>query len=233
MCKRCETYNERREKMSLEEIKALKQQLNVPTEEKLVLTCPQCFTPHQMEKEEEMSNIVEHAKLELKMLGYTPVEEDQEEYPDKWIQENVLELLEVFSKQGHSGMSASYVVDLFQKLALYKTLAPITGEDEEWTDVSEMYDGKPMWQNKRCFSLFKDESGTCRDNDALIYVNEEGDAFHTNCALYTKGGLKVDTRPRVKFPYIPKTFYVHVIEQDDKYIVKDESELEEYEQYFN
>lgn len=55
----------------------------------------------------------DHAEREFRALGYKPV--DQEEGPNKWIQENVMELLEVFSKQGHSGMSAPVCVRYFEK----------------------------------------------------------------------------------------------------------------------
>ena len=69
-----------------------------------------------------MSDYVNHAKAEFKKLGYIPLDQEQEEGPNKWIQENVLELLDVFSKQGHSGFSAPYCIDMFQKLALFKPL---------------------------------------------------------------------------------------------------------------
>ena len=71
----------------------------------------------------------DHAEREFRALGYKPV--DQEEGPNKWIQENVMELLEVFSKQGHSGMSAPVCVRYFEKLALLEPLSPLTGEDWE------------------------------------------------------------------------------------------------------
>jgi hypothetical protein len=52
-----------------------------------------------------MSNLIDHAKREFLALGYEPVE-DAKDDPNKWIQENILELLKVFSEQGHSGSSA-------------------------------------------------------------------------------------------------------------------------------
>ena len=50
-----------------------------------------------------MGSFVEHAKIEFVAAGYKPLEDYAEDDPDRWIQENVLELLEAFSKQGHSG----------------------------------------------------------------------------------------------------------------------------------
>ena len=73
---------------------------------------------------------IEHAKREFLKLGYKPIE-DCEDDPDKWIQENVLELLEVFVNQGHSGSSAPYVINLFKKLANQDPIAPIMCTDDE------------------------------------------------------------------------------------------------------
>src|SRR3990167_8393513 len=97
-----------------------------------------------------MSNLIEHAKEEFKILGYKPLEENPEDDPNKWIQENVLELLEVFSKQGHSGSSAPFCVDYFKRLAAFEPLSPIKCDDSEWVEV-----GEGTFQNKRLSSVFK------------------------------------------------------------------------------
>ena len=78
-----------------------------------------------------MSNYVEHAKREFLSLGYKPIDKCEDD-PDKWIQENVLELLEVFDKQGHSGHSAPFAIKYFSKLANFKPLGPIQCTEEEW-----------------------------------------------------------------------------------------------------
>jgi hypothetical protein len=98
-----------------------------------------------------VSNLVEHAKRELLVLGYKPIDEE-EDGPNKWMQESVLKLLHVFSEQGHSGSSAPYCVNLFKKLALFEPLGPLTGEDSEWCEIA---DG--VFQNKRCSHIFKDK----------------------------------------------------------------------------
>ena len=81
-----------------------------------------------------MSNLIEHAKREFLAAGYKPVGEE-EDGPNKWIQENILELLSVFSKQGHSGFSVPYCIDVFTKLAKFEPLCPLTGSDDEWSEV--------------------------------------------------------------------------------------------------
>jgi hypothetical protein len=95
---------------------------------------------------------MEWAEQELKLAGYDI--NDPEDGPNRWLAEGTLELLKVFSEQGHSGMSAPYAVALFEKLALWKPIAPLTGEDDEWNDV-----GESTWQNRRNSVVFKGEDG--------------------------------------------------------------------------
>ena len=99
-----------------------------------------------------MSNKLTWAEQELKLAGYDI--NDPEDGPNRWLAEGTLELLKVFSEQGHSGMSAPYAVALFEKLALWKPIAPLTGEDDEWNEV-----GEGTWQNRRNSVVFKGEDG--------------------------------------------------------------------------
>ena len=95
-----------------------------------------------------MSNLVEHAKKEFEILGWNDLPEDDMQ---TWVVNNLLELLEVFSKQGHSGSSAPYVINLFKRLANFGIIAELTGEDDEWVEVMDGH-----FQNKRCSEVFKD-----------------------------------------------------------------------------
>jgi hypothetical protein len=140
------------------------------------------------------SNCIQHAKKELQAIGYDL--NQTEEDPNKWIQENVLELLEVFGKQGHSGFSASYCVDMFSKLAKFEPLCPLTGADDEWMDVSERY-----YQNTRCSHVFKDkQTGKSHDLNGYIFTDQHGCTF-------TSG----PSRKLIEFPYTPTSQYVDVI----------------------
>jgi hypothetical protein len=99
-----------------------------------------------------MSNMLKWAEEELRYAGYDV--NDPEDGPNRWLAEGTLELLKVFSEQGHSGSSAPYAVALFEKLATWKPIAPLTGEDGEWMEV-----GTNVWQNKRNSAVFKEEDG--------------------------------------------------------------------------
>lgn len=144
-----------------------------------------------------MSSLVEHAKVEFKAAGYIPLDQEQEDGPNKWIQENIIELLETFGKQGHSGFSASYCISVFEKLARYEPLVPLTGEDWEWNEV-----GTGMFQNKRCSHVFK-ENGQAYDIEGRIFRYPDG-------GCYTSGKSRVN----ITFPYTPKREYVDVSERE-------------------
>lgn len=143
------------------------------------------------------SGLVLHAKREFRAAGYIPLDQPQEDGPNKWIQENVLELLEVCGKQGHSGFSASYCIDMFKKLASYEPLVPLSGDDDEWNEV-----GDGVFQNNRCSHVFKQADrfdGQAYDIDGRIFREPNG-------CCYTSR----DSCVPVTFPYTPKREYVDV-----------------------
>lgn len=107
-------------------------------------------------------SVISWAEKELNLAGYDV--NDPEDGPNKWLAEGTLELLEVFSKQGHSGMSAPYAVALFEKLAKWKPLTPLTGSDDEWNEV-----GENTWQNNRDSSVFKGSDGRAYNIDGIVF----------------------------------------------------------------
>lgn len=122
-----------------------------------------------------MSNLVSHAKKELELAGLFGKETD---FYGGNTGKAVLELIKVFAKQGHSGMSAGIVVSLFKTLASYKTISPLTGEDSEWNDV-----GNGQFQNNRCSRVFKGNdrfNGKAYDIDGKIFSDDKGRTWFTN-----------------------------------------------------
>lgn len=176
-------------------------------------------------------NTIEHAKLEFKYAGYTPLDQAQEEDPNKWIQENVLELLEVFSKQGHSGSSAPYCINMFERLAKHKPLGPIKCTEDEWNNVTDT-----TYQNKRLSAVFKEgKNGRPYYLDAIVFKDQEGSCY-TGSALM-KDGSETRSRQLINLPFTPKTFYIDVIgkevaKDDWEHYVKDESQLDEVFKYY-
>lgn len=105
-----------------------------------------------------MSHLLDHAKRELELLGYSANLIDA---LDNRVRDCILELVQTFATQNHSGSTAPYVMDIFTLLASFKPLTPLTGEDDEWVDVSIETNGTPLWQNKRASYVFKRRRWSC------------------------------------------------------------------------
>jgi hypothetical protein len=145
-----------------------------------------------------MSNLHKHALLEFKAAGWT---DDSGKFNDEMqeaICNHVLKLLEVFADGGHSGSTAPYAINMFSRLAKFEPIAPLTGEDWEWTEVR---DG--MYQNKRASHVFKDEDGVY-DIDGIVFwkwaksYDDEGKPNGIHKSYYTCR----DSRVPVTFPYV-------------------------------
>lgn len=109
------------------------------------------------------SPLVNHAEDELERAGLFDPDSDY----NGALAHGVMHLIQTFSKQGHSGFSAAMTLQLFEKLANFKTLTPITDDPDEWHDVSDI-SGTPMWQNKRDPSYFsRDEGKTWYNLDTI------------------------------------------------------------------
>lgn len=97
-----------------------------------------------------MSNLMRHAEFEMRKAGLYDKDADY----GGAIPEAVLALVKVLSEQGHSGGSHSLVMAIFNKVANFKTLSPITSDPDEWMEVSH-----DAWQNTRCPSVFSIDGG--------------------------------------------------------------------------
>jgi hypothetical protein len=111
--------------------------------------------------EDDMSNLVAHAELELREAGWFKKDEEGGVY-DGMIGTAVLELVQKFAEQGHSGNSAGIVVALFRRVATYQLLNPLRNpmETGEYMEVGHLSnDHKPVYQSTRKSSLFSDDDG--------------------------------------------------------------------------
>ena len=101
-----------------------------------------------------LAGLKDHAKYELEQAGLLK----KDSVYNGLLGSAVLELCDCFSKQGHSGQSAELTLDLFETLAKFHTLTPITSNVQEWADVSKET-GSPLWQNKRDPMFFSKDKG--------------------------------------------------------------------------
>jgi hypothetical protein len=137
-----------------------------------------------------MGTYLEHLNREWAAMGWPTSGDDD---PQVWIYNHLKKLLEVFDGEGHSGSSAPYMVELFRKLALFKPIGPLTGNDSEWMEVS---DG--VFQNLRASHVFR-ENGEAYDIEGKVFEEPNGSRFTSR-----------DSRVVVTFPYTPVTEIVKV-----------------------
>lgn len=192
------------------------------------------YPPYQIE-----SNVYRHAKMELDILLKT--------YPTKdnppIIKDFIHEILALVNKFGHSGQSggsapftAGAIANTVKKLCLFEPLGDITGQPDEWADVSE-HDGHLLGQNKRLGSVFKLADGKFKYLDAIVWKNQHG-AIWTGTAQLADGSHMHNQAYIKQFPFKPKIFTIDVIEEevakdDWTFHVKDEKQLEEVWAYYD
>lgn len=190
-----------------------------------------------------MTKTKSHAKRELEILEKTT--------PDAIVtpfKNEILALCEAFGESGQSGGSAPFtakaISQAVEKLMMFETLTPLTGEDDEWTDVTDINDGATdimKYQNNRDSRVFKQEDGRAYFIDAIVFDGNIGARFTGNGIPSEKYG-KVGSCQYIKsFPFKPKTFYVDVIDHrwTDKdgdwwsHSIKDEKQLKEVFEYYD
>jgi len=101
-----------------------------------------------------MGKLVYHAHRELSLAGLGDEDADY----GGMLEKAVLELIETFDNQGHSGASAAITIHLFHELVNWRTLSPLTDDPDEWQSVSEVT-GEEMWQSKRRPDAFSTDGG--------------------------------------------------------------------------
>ena len=107
----------------------------------------------------------EHAEREVELVGLLDEDSDY----GGMVGRAVIELSALFGAQGHSGTSAAITLDVFEKVARFQNLSPLTSDPEDWIDQSEAF-GRPMWQNRRNHQAFSKDGGT------TWYLLSEGEA---------------------------------------------------------
>ena len=155
-------------------------------------------------------NLIEYAESEL---GRIPKDKDGMQ---EIINQNILDLVKLFSSQGHSGLSGRYVINALSRLLEYKPLNPLTGEDDEW---GEPYGPDETQQNKRCSSVFRSKKEPPHDIDAIA-VSDNGGEFWFYSHLFKK---------EITFPYLPpitpEKIYIEYVKEKGIYeVITDDAE---------
>lgn len=95
------------------------------------------------------SNLVAHARRELRILG-----EDPETI------RGLCRVVQTFANMGHSGGSAPYAIAYLERLLRFQPLSDLTDDPDEWIDRHA--DGTtpiPLWQSNRNPEAFSTDGG--------------------------------------------------------------------------
>lgn len=149
-----------------------------------------------------MNNLVKWAEEELARLV-----KDDNDGTQKEINKDILQIVETFSEQGHSGLSAAYTLGIIKRLLDWKPVTALTGEEDEWCPVESWDNGENSQQNKRCPAVFRKNF----DNTTAFYLygkvfsDDEGKTWFTSR----------ESRVPVKFPYVVPEKAERIILGDD------------------
>lgn len=135
-------------------------------------------------------NLVEFAKMELDRILETCEDQDSKECQEK-INYDIMQIIQTFSEQGHTGFTANYALNILERLLRYQPLSDLTGEDSEWINTSEFGSGQTSYQNKRCPSIFKDKDGKAYNVEGKIFSEDGGKTWFTS----------KDSKVYIEFPY--------------------------------
>lgn len=144
--------------------------------------------------------MIDYAKEELKRIGMI----DSGEPYNEAVAKAILDLIKVFASQGHSGFTAPYTVNVFKRLAMYKPLSPLTGEDSEWNEIEP-----GLYQNKRYSAVFKEKDGKFYNIEGKVFTDDGGKTWYTS----------KDSSIEITFPYIvpddPEKVYLNKVESEE------------------
>lgn len=172
------------------------------------------------------------AERELSILSKSANDPENRPLIEPFAKE-IISLCEAFGKSGQSGGSAPYtataISQAVKKLLLQEPICPVMGIDEEWVDVTQINDGETLYQNSRCSGLFKEGNGKCFYVDAIIKKTKKSGCWRGSFWLSKEDYLSGDKSKMIhasqyvkSFPFVPKTFYIDVIEEE---VSKDDWEM--------
>ena len=140
--------------------------------------------------------------------------------------EELLALAEKFvlTGGGETMISAAAIVPLLsnsvKNMLMHLPITPLENLTEDWVDVGDGY-----LQHSRCSAMFKNGADTCYYLEAIVWVGPNNDTFTSN-NVFTTNGAKLRSSQEPIFPFMPRTYYVAVHDENDKWIVDDIKDLE-------
>lgn len=197
------------------------------------------------------TNYVLHANAEYKIAWPNMDSDKEDEGMQRYMCNQVNDLLYLLSSQGDSGGSIGYKLNLFNKLAKFQIISPLTFKDDEFSDkLSLEHD---LSQNIRNTAVFK-KGDKYTFNDSFIcsgkyYVGEDNKIIERDGGNWFGGVFVIPKNKEESIYYLNqdwikditkftgKPFYINVyeIEYPKDWWIKccKESDLEKYKEQYD
>ncbi len=113
-----------------------------------------------------MGNLSDYAKSEMQRAGLFDEDADY----GGAIAHGVMRLIAVLEDEGHSGFSHGMAMAIFNQVANFRPLTPLTDDPSTWMDVAEKtVDHEALWQSTRNPEAFSNDGGK------TYYLLDDGD----------------------------------------------------------
>jgi hypothetical protein len=157
-----------------------------------------------------ISNLEIWAQKELDLLLADCKDKESREM-QKLMNDGIMRIVHDFCGEGHSGFSASYALSIIRRLLDWKPIKPLTGEDDEWSEMRDPSDDSQ--QNIRCSAVFRKHN----DNSTAFYLYGKTFSDNGGISWFTRGGPD-GSSVSVTFPYhVPdKTEHIYLDETGER-----------------
>lgn len=143
------------------------------------------------------STMTDWARNELQMAGLFDKDSDYE----GMLGEAVMELMDRFSEQGHSGFSAGLVSSIFDRLSHHKPLSELTSDPLEWNEVGSQWPARTssgtgkVYQSRRSPDCFSEDGGLTyySIDDPCFEATEENGATYMHYCPETWAKVTIHT----------------------------------------
>lgn len=153
-------------------------------------------------------NLLEFAQNELKLLEDNCRDDEEALKMQKLVTKDVMQIIQTFVEQQHTGFSANYMLNILERLLRFKPLTPIEDKPEDWEDCSSL--GLEALQHKRCTSVFKRPDGTAYWVEGRIFTDDGGKSW------YTSKDSSIDIEFPFNVPLHSENVYVEPSDEDIK-----------------
>lgn len=117
----------------------------------------------EKEREANLNRTIEELEKEVETFGGMT--------PQEHMNSCILNVIASINPEVCSVMSLDYLLNAVYDLAKFRNLTPLTLGDEEWVHLLDDEEKGPIYQNKRNFSVFKDNVNGVYHSDGQAFLD--------------------------------------------------------------